>query len=135
MSNSSTTKTSNECLVRLKEFEQQSMDILRDGCTRLLNRLYEEGNILPYRYSLMAMDFLSSQTIEEMEVLIREFTIADWEIRRVWLIERQYELMNEIREEVDEVLEAGLWADLHEIQMKLEVLTEQWTMQTKYQAK
>lgn len=135
MSNSGTTKTSSACTESLSNGEWETLELLRNTWTRILNQLNEQEKILPYRYPLMAMDLLSCRTLDEMQVMIDEFTIAEWEMQRVWLVEKRIELLGLIKDEIDEVLEASLWVELHDIDTKLEVLSEQWTMRTKYERK
>lgn len=130
MSNSSTTKTSKECL---DSSSAELLDDLRFRWLRMLNRLHDEGKILAYRYPLMSADLLEMTTFDELRVLLNEFHFAKLEMEQHELYKRHHELLQEIKDEIDPQMETQLWDEFERHKQRMMEGDDEWVFMTKYQ--
>lgn len=131
MSSYGTTKTSSECLVSMSDEER--FEWSKNHLIQLVNKMYQLGKLLEYRYQFISFDLLEANTLDELDVLNHEIQYGLLEVKRSVLLDRLNKGADMIRNEKDESRIAKMEKQYEQLQKELNgVDKECYKMKTKY---
>lgn len=125
-----TTRLASECLENMNESEYHEWN--RQFLLTTLKGRLERGQILEYRYRLIAMDAMETKSVDEVLSLFDEITFGEWEKKRSEFLERLDKGGLMIANEADDVRKAKLLNHYNKLEGEYEEWNRKCPCKTRY---